>query len=245
MANPRGPILSGDQDVRDALLTKIRRTQATDKLDAKRRQAVQERLSNHPRNIVPKRSDGNVDHKVALFTKLMTAADATVEEVSMPSQIPRAVAEFLRAHNLPQRIRFGKDPALTGLAWDQTPSLEVSDGRARVSDETSMGRAFAAVAESGTLVMTSGQDNPTTLNFLPENHVVVVEANRIWGSYEDVWDEIRHHYGDTVMPRTVNLISGPSRTGDIEQRLELGAHGPKRLHIIILNSASKAGSPKE
>jgi L-lactate dehydrogenase complex protein LldG len=239
MADQRDPALLRNQNVRDALLTKIRRTQSTDKLDAKRRKAVQDRLTQHPRNIIPNRSAGDLEHKIALFTKLMIAADTSVEQVGTPSQIPEAVADFLRAHNLPQRIRYGKDPALTGLAWNKVPSLEVSEGRARVTDETSLSRAFGAVAESGTLVMASGQDNPTSLNFLPENHVVVVEASRISGSYEDAWDEIRRHYGAAVLPRAVNFISGPSRTGDIEQRLELGAHGPRRLHIIILNSAGK------
>ncbi|MGI9480830.1 MAG: LutC/YkgG family protein [Hyphomicrobiales bacterium] len=224
-----------NDEVRDELLTKIRRVQASDKLDARRRQAVQDRLTNHPRNLIPKRGEGDTQHRVKLFSQMMIAANATVEEVRTPSDIPVAAANFLRDHNLPQRIRFGKDPALTGLAWSKTPSLDVSEGRARVHDDASMSRAFAAVAESGTVVMTSGQDNPTTLNFLPENHIVVVEAGRIHGNYEEVWDEIRKHYGEAMLPRTVNFISGPSRTGDIEQRLELGAHGPRRLHIIILN----------
>ena len=45
---------------------------------------------------------------------------------------------------------------------------------------------------------------------------------------------IRDTHGAGNMPRAVNMITGPSRTGDIEQRIELGAHGPRRLHIIIL-----------
>jgi L-lactate dehydrogenase complex protein LldG len=58
----------------------------------------------------------------------------------------------------------------------------------------------------------------------------------VTGSYEDAWDRLRRHVGDGVMPRTVNLITGPSRTGDIEQTIELGAHGPRRLHIILLDA---------
>jgi hypothetical protein len=44
------------------------------------------------------------------------------------------------------------------------------------------------------------------------------------------------------MPRTVNLITGPSRTGDIEQTIELGAHGPRRLHIILDASAASGAT---
>jgi L-lactate dehydrogenase complex protein LldG len=82
----------------------------------------------------------------------------------------------------------------------------------------------------------SGPDNPTTLNFLPETHIVVLPKSAVTGSYEDVWDRLRQHVGEGVMPRTVNLVTGPSRTGDIEQTIELGAHGPRRLHIILLDA---------
>jgi L-lactate dehydrogenase complex protein LldG len=70
---------------------------------------------------------------------------------------------------------------------------------------------------------------------LPETHIAVVQGDDIVASYEDVFDRIRSAYGAGRMPRTLNMITGPSRTADIEQRLELGAHGPKRLHIIILD----------
>jgi L-lactate dehydrogenase complex protein LldG len=90
------------------------------------------------------------------------------------------------------------------------------------------------VAETGTLILTSGPDNPTTLNFLPENHIVILFADDIAGNYEDVWDRLRRMNGSNL-PRTVNMITGPSRTGDIEQTIELGAHGPRRLHIMIVD----------
>jgi L-lactate dehydrogenase complex protein LldG len=90
------------------------------------------------------------------------------------------------------------------------------------------------VAETGTLVLTSGPESPTTLNFLPDTHIAVVNRSQITGRYEDVWDKIRDN---GALPRTVNMISGPSRTGDIEQTIQLGAHGPRRLHILILDEA--------
>jgi L-lactate dehydrogenase complex protein LldG len=97
-----------------------------------------------------------------------------------------------------------------------------------------LSRALAGVAETGTLIMTSGPDNPTTLNFLPENHIVLLLADDVAGNYEDVWDKLREKYGSNL-PRTVNMITGPSRTGDIEQTIELGAHGPRRLHILLVD----------
>jgi len=97
--------------------------------------------------------------------------------------------------------------------------------------------AFGGVAETGTLVLTSGQDNPTSLNFLPDNHIVVIEAKDIAGDYESIWPRLREKFGDGLMPRAVNLITGPSRSADIEQTLILGAHGPRRLHVILVGAS--------
>lgn len=91
-----------------------------------------------------------------------------------------------------------------------------------------------AAAETGTLFLVSGADNPTTLNFLPETHIVLICAGDVAGSYEEAFDRLRAIYGESTLPRTVNLISGPSRTADIEQTIVRGAHGPKRLHVVIL-----------
>ena len=91
-----------------------------------------------------------------------------------------------------------------------------------------------AAAETGTLFLVSGPENPTTLNFLPEAHTVLIKSSDIVGSYEEAWDRLRAIYGKGALPRTVNLVSGPSRTADIEQTIVMGAHGPRRLLVLIL-----------
>jgi L-lactate dehydrogenase complex protein LldG len=95
--------------------------------------------------------------------------------------------------------------------------------------------AFAGVAETGTLIMASGPDNPTTLNFLPDTHIVVVDAKDIVGDYETVWARLRDKFGTDALPRAINMITGPSRSADIAQILILGAHGPRRLHVLIVS----------
>ena len=220
---------------REAVLGRIRASLKVDPDAMDRLETVADRLEDHKRNLVPERAVGTTAKNVKQFCQMMEAVNGTVEHVKSPSEIPGAISKYLRNHNLPQMIRRGSDPALEKLPWSKARSLQVSVGIARKEDEVAVSRAFAAVAETGTLVMTSGADNPTSLNFLPENHIVVVESGRVAGSYEDAWDVVRAVYGDGEMPRTVNLISGPSRTGDIEQKIELGAHGPRRLHVIVLN----------
>ncbi|MBV9064954.1 MAG: lactate utilization protein, partial [Methylobacteriaceae bacterium] len=154
-----------------------------------------------------------------------------------PEDVPQEVARFLRDRNLPATIRIGADARLTAMPWDQT-ALDVSSGRSDGGDPNAVSHAFGGVAESGTLAMISGPDNPTTLNFLPDNHIVIVSAADIAGDYETVWQRLRERVGKGEMPRTVNLITGPSRSADIEQTLLLGAHGPRTLHIIVVGESA-------
>ncbi len=218
---------------REAIFGKIRRSLGVDGKEAERRAVVAARLKDAPRGIIPERGHLDPAARVALFKSLAEKWSATVAEVADAGAVPQAVAEYLRARNLPANIRIGADPLLAGMPWDQT-QIEVTHGPSDGHDPISVSHASAAVAESGTLILTSGPDNPTTLNFLPETHIVVLKAEDVAGDYETVWDSLRERYGKGAMPRTVNMITGPSRSGDIEQKILLGAHGPRALHIVIV-----------
>ncbi len=158
---------------------------------------------------------------------------SSVTRIANAAALPESVADFLRAHNLPSALRMGDDPLLRDQPWSRT-SIEVKRGPSDGTDEVGLSHAGAGVAETGTLVLTSGRDNPTTINFLPETHIVAVKAEDIVGDYETAFERIRARYGKGYMPRTVNFVTGPSRSGDIEQKILLGAHGPRRLHIIVI-----------
>jgi L-lactate dehydrogenase complex protein LldG len=218
---------------RDTVLGSIRRSLGVKGGEAARRAAVGARLDGTPAGVIPARGKVDAEGRVALFTKYAEKTAATVARVSDADAVPLAVADFLRAHNLPSAVRMGDDGLVAGLPWEKT-QIEVSRGPADPGDAVSVSHAVAGVAESGTLILTSGAANPTTLNFLPETHIVVLKAADIDGDYESVWVRLRAVYGKGVMPRTVNMITGPSRSGDIEQTILLGAHGPRRLHIILV-----------
>ncbi len=222
-----------DMSDRDKVLGKIRKALAVDDNDVGRRAIAIARLEGTPRGIIPARGQLPPEERIALFTKMAEKVAATVGRVADRNEVPRTVAEFLREHNLPATLRMGGDPLLAELPWDET-QIEVSHGPSDGSDPIGLSHAVAGVAETGTLVLTSGQDNPTTLNFLPETHIVLVAADDIAGDYETVWDDLRERYGRGQLPRTVNLVTGPSRSADIEQTILLGAHGPRRLHILVV-----------
>jgi L-lactate dehydrogenase complex protein LldG len=219
---------------RDVILASIRSALAVNGQEAPRRKAVADRLSGHPAGIVPARGNLAPKERLALFVKMLTGADGTCDVVASRDDVPGAIGAFLRSNNLPPGVRRGDDQRLASLPWSREPMLDVSVGASDGAQLTSVSHAFAAVAETGTLVLTSGPDNPTTLNFLPDNHIVVLDAADLVGDYETVLARLREKFGPGVLPRAVNMITGPSRSADIEQTLILGAHGPRRLHVIAV-----------
>jgi L-lactate dehydrogenase complex protein LldG len=222
---------------RDLIFGSIRRSLGVSGKEATRRKAVADRLAQHPTGIVPARGQLAAKERLALFRAMVEAADGSVDEIADAGDVPGAVAAFLRAHNLPMKLKRGADPRLAALPWERERTLEISLGPSDGTDLVALSHAFGAAAESGTLMLVSGPDNPTTLNFLPDTHIVVIDAKDVAGDYETVWQKLRDKFGEGRMPRTVNLITGPSRSADIEQTLILGAHGPRRLHVMVVGKS--------
>jgi L-lactate dehydrogenase complex protein LldG len=220
---------------RDQILGGIRARLGRGKLDPAVQQDVETRLAMHRRNLIPARAAA-LDHagQVELFVAMAEEVDATVVRVANAADVPGAVADYLSRQNLPARLVMTPDPKLDDIPWGARPLLEIRKGRAEDGDAAGITASFAAIAETGTLMLVSGPESPTRNNFLPDTHVVVLRAREVVAAYEDGWDRLR---AAGAMPRTVNFITGPSRTGDIEQRLVLGAHGPRRLHIVLVEDA--------
>jgi L-lactate dehydrogenase complex protein LldG len=220
---------------RERILSRICRSAAKGD-EAARAAAVEQRIAHPETNLIPKRGQGDEAHRIAVFTKYMEGVGGTVEVIDDIDDVPERVADYLRNTNRPAEVRRGADPLLAKLPWHRAGTLEVTEGRAKDSDKAALTHAFAGAAESGTVIQLSGPDNPTTLNFLPEAHIVVLKADDLHASYEEAWARLRDQYGPGNMPRTVNMISGPSRTADIEQTIVRPAHGPKDMHVIIVRS---------
>ncbi|EHK54453.1 LutC/YkgG family protein [Allomesorhizobium alhagi] len=219
---------------RDAILNKVRQSLGQPASDALRQQAVADRLKNAPQGVIPARGQLAPAGRIDLFCTMAEKLFATVQRVPKPEDVPAAVAEYLRSKNLPASIRMGGDPRLDAMPWRKQRALEVKQGASDGDDAAGVSHAAGGIAETGTLVMLSGAGNPTTINFLPEHHIVVIDAADIDGDLETAIAKVRETFGKGEMPRTLNLVSGPSRSGDIEQKLILGAHGPRALHILVV-----------
>jgi L-lactate dehydrogenase complex protein LldG len=217
---------------RSQVLGGIRAALGRGRLDPDGAAAAEERLAAHRRNLIPARAKAlDQPGRVALFEAMAQEVDATIAHVASLDDVPDAVADYLSRQNLPARLVATQDPKLDGIPWEKRPLIELRRGRAEDADAVGVTACFAGVAETGTLMLVSSPESPTRNNFLPDTHIAILRASEVVASYEDGWDRLR---ATGAMPRTVNFVTGPSRTGDIEQKILMGAHGPRRLHIVIV-----------
>lgn len=214
---------------RKAIFSRIRQAQnrAAEPTEAERA-AVSDYLARHPQG--PRPAVG--DDLPARFMEQALRMSDTVDTVETEQDVPAAVARFLDQHNLARRV----------VAWSTLDALDWSGAGMAVEfrpprneDLVGITGSFCAVAETGTLMLLSGPTTWSSASLLPETHVAVVRRSRIVAGMEDAFALARSEHGE--LPRAVNFISGPSRTGDIEQTIVLGAHGPYRVHVIIVSAA--------
>jgi L-lactate dehydrogenase complex protein LldG len=158
------------------------------------------------------------------------AAVAEVREIAAVEDAPAAIQAILAAAGLPSRIHVPSCSPLRELPWEKAPDLMLSD-RAPTKDDAAFSAADYAVAETGTLAFFSGSRSLSSWHFRPGREIVLLLRSCILPRLEDVIGLLR---AGRQMPATMNLVTGPSRTADIEQTIELGAHGPCATHILIV-----------
>ena len=192
------------------------------------REGAADYLARHPQGPRPPMPDDLVTRFIEEARKMST----TVESVDALSDVPAAAYRYLTEHNLPvQAIAW---QTLQDLGWSEA-GLTVEFRKPENGDVVGITGCFCATAETGTLVLLSGPQTYASAGLLPETHIAIVPASRIVAGHEDAFNLIRAERGE--LPRAVNFVSGPSRTGDIEQTIVLGAHGPYRVHVIVVRGA--------
>lgn len=214
---------------RQAIFSRIRKAQnrAAEPTEAER-DAVREYIDQHSQGPRP---DVGEDLLARFKQQALRMAD-TVDEVESPADVPAAVARYLDQIGVAKKAIAWQ--TLNDMAW-QDAGLQVEFRPPRNEDLVGITGTFCAVAETGSLMLLSGPQTYSSASLLPETHIAVLPASRVVGAMEDAFALARAEHGD--LPRTVNFISGPSRTGDIEQTIVLGAHGPYRVHVIVVLGA--------
>ncbi|MDP9013393.1 MAG: LUD domain-containing protein [Pseudomonadota bacterium] len=222
-------------DARNSILTAIRAAQADHRsgslmLETDRIAAESERLRRRVAGTRPDRLGGGPEE--AFLERLVSpAVAATAERVGTLGEFPAAVRRYLAAQGLGASVSLQPHPHLLALDWSRIEC----HGHIGHDEPVAVGLALGAIAETGTLVFHSGPTSPTLFAFLPIHHIVAVEARNIWGWLEDYADAVAAQ----APPRNVNLITGASGTTDIEGTLVRGAHGPNRLHIVLIGGTPR------
>lgn len=226
-------------DARSAVLGRIREAlDRTPEADARARQRVTAWATERHSEFIPARGQLAPEDRIGLFIEQARAVQTDIERVSEPSAIPSFVSQYLRRNNLPQKLVMAPEPALDMADWSSQPLLRIRRGTADDADQVGLTLATAGVAETGTLLLASSADRPTLLAYLPETCILILGTDRIVASYEQA---IELHLEETgTLPRSLNFVTGPSRTGDIAQQLELGAHGPRRLLVVLVDPLTGA-----
>ena len=218
---------------REENLANIRASLRRGPLPGEATRALERRIVGTPM-LARERGVPNAPELLARFSEMAKRSGATVAPVEDSRELGREIARFLAQESLPRIVRMAPDPALDYIALVKQAGFSIARGGADPSDRVGLTGALAGIAETGTLMLASGPMQPMTLALLVEAHIVVLLRAAIVGTYEDAMERFRAESGGHALPRAVTFITGPSRSADIEQKIQFGAHGPRRLHIVVL-----------
>ena len=161
------------------------------------------------------------------FLQNLTVNAARVDVIQRLTDAIPLIERFIVEKALAPQLHLS--PALQ-REWPTTHHIEITHGTTDGTHKLCASRAWAGIADTGTLVLLSGPDNPTRLNFLADYHLVFVRKDQIVADKKKIWKKLEQ---EETLPRALNFISGPSRTADIEQTIALGAHGPRFLWVFV------------
>jgi L-lactate dehydrogenase complex protein LldG len=213
---------------RDNILGRVRKALGREGSDETRLAAADAYIAAHAHGPRPRLSSDLVEH----FMRRALTMGSSIERIGNRREVPQRVARYLEQRPEAERTHAGVCwPEWADLSWSEA-GLRMEPRPATGDDRMAVTGVFCAIAETGTMVIVSGSATPTASIFLPETHVAVVPSTRIVSGMEEAFALLRREHA--ALPRAVNMVSGPSRTGDIEQTIVLGAHGPYRVHILVL-----------
>lgn len=177
-----------------------------------------------------------VEEQFALFAKTAAELRATFKLLKNASELT-AELRALRDTERWQRVATHRgslaEPQATGLGL---PLLVTDDGYDKHELEkcdVGISECDALVAQTGTVVVTSRTAGGRALSCLPPHHVVIARREQLLPDLPAAMAFVKRKHGDKF-PSMISFITGPSRTGDIERILVLGAHGPKKLTILCV-----------
>ncbi len=214
---------NNNQNSRDEILEKIRCV-------TEKKEISKLNISEELNQSMKEKAKINYVSDLKLFLSKLKDVGATVSIISNTNELVKEVHQYVAKNQIKTTVTIPENSTLQDIDWNEADVTTQYDAESLIVSVTN---ASMGIEETGTLVLLSSPSSPTGMNFLPEHHLIVLNSTNIVKSMEDVWKLLRADKRE--LPRTINLITGPSRTADIEYEIEIGAHGPKKLHVIIIN----------
>lgn len=175
------------------------------------------------------------------FVDRATEVGARVSGPMTPDEATRQVVElFLAARArtalLSPDLNGLREPIAEALVRAGAKLVEDPAPEAAAQADAGVSTAVLAVAETGSVVVAGNDLLPRLATMLPLVHIVLVEQRSLVSSLDEAGDFLRRLTAGEGMPpaRNVSIITGPSRTADIEKTLSVGVHGPRDLHIVLI-----------
>ena len=175
---------------RATILGKVRAALEVSGNDRGREIIVQKRLRGRSNNLIPSRAKMPKAAQRSLFQTMLEGSRPRLRILQILSNCRKLWRLIWRRAMSARLCAAVTIPVFDGLDWENA-LIERTRGAAVGGDDVSLSHAIAGAAETGTLFLVSGKNNPTTLNYLPETHIIVVEGRHIYGSYEEAWGRIR------------------------------------------------------
>lgn len=212
------------------------------------RQAVQ--AGNRPGAAVPQEERGRLGYQgagadpVARFRQELEAAGGKLSVMSDAASAAVAVLELVRSAAA-RRVLLGSGPVLDGLSLAgpldalgvevvRVATLTAADGRDPFfAADAGISGVRYLIAETGSIVVESAATEPRSLSLLPPIHIAVADRSQLLADLFDLFEPSRWE-GKGGLPSCLSLITGPSKTGDIELRLVTGVHGPGEVHVVLI-----------
>ena len=184
----------------------------------------------------------SAEQRIPQLRKLMEAVH-TETHLTSDAEWPALLAQLLRDRQLPslliapttahgQKItqHWANNPDLPTLKSYDRP---MEEWKAELFNDTpaSLTGTLGAIAATGSLIIWPTREEPRLMSLVPPVHFALLKASEIRDNFYQVQEEFEWAQG---MPTNALLVSGPSKTADIEQVLAYGAHGPKDLVVLIL-----------
>jgi len=230
-------------NAREAIFSKIKATeQSRGRADTS---AATQRLQTPPSQLVPQIGTSVGTAARDMFVTKAMELGCTLADCADMAAVPGKVASYLDEQDATRTVTLPASDLLSQLGWIEAGlTVSADTDRAALDGQTSVTRARAGIAETGAVAVASATDYPVSIGLLPDRHIIVLKTSEIVGGYEQVWQNARQAKDNQGMSRALILVGGPSRTADIEATLVMGAHGPRAVHIILVDDTG-AGAAED